>query len=197
MPKRDTPEINASSMADIAFLLLIFFLVTTTIDTDKGMLVRLPQWVEPEDLPPPDEANKRNVLEILVNQYDQLLVNKELTTIENLKSTTKAFILNNGDGSCDYCISGLRDPSKSDNPKKAIVSLKNDRATSYDMYISVYNELKAAYNELRDDQAQKLYGKPFEDLFDLPRSKEEPKDKVKEMFPMRISEAEPESYGEN
>ena len=72
---RGVPEINASSMADIAFLLLIFFLVTTTIDTDAGMLVKLPPWVEPEDLPPPDKANKHNVLEILVNQYDQLLVN--------------------------------------------------------------------------------------------------------------------------
>ncbi len=196
MARRATPEINASSMADIAFLLLIFFLVTTTIDTDKGMLVKLPQWVELEDLPPPDEANKRNVLEILVNQYDQLLVNKEIMTIQNLKKTAKEFIGNNGDGSCNYC-TGSGDPKKSDNPKKAIVSLKNDRATSYEMYISVYNELQAAYNELRDDRAQKEYGKPFNELDDSPGCRDCPKDLVRSKWPMRISEAEPEAYGEN
>lgn len=194
--KRDNPEINASSMADIAFLLLIFFLVTTTIDTDKGMLVRLPQWVEPDELPPPDKSNKRNVLEILVNQYDQLLVNGELMTIENLKRTTKEFLNNNGDGTCDYCVgAGLSD--KSDNPKKAIVSLKNDRATSYDMYISVYNELLAAYNELRDNTAKKEYGKLYDELFDKDDCNDCERDKIKAKWPLRISEAEPESYGDN
>jgi len=192
MAKRENPEINASSMADIAFLLLIFFLVTTTIDTDKGMLVKLPQWVEPEDLPPPDEANRRNVMEILVNQYDQLLVNKELMTIENLKRTTKEFIKNNGDGSCTYCQGGLGDPSKSDNPSKAIVSLKNDRATSYDMYISVYNELQAAYSELRDEYSNAAFGKNYDELSDPDQRKEVRIDK----FPLRLSEAEPESFGQ-
>ncbi|MCB0501772.1 MAG: biopolymer transporter ExbD [Bacteroidetes bacterium] len=195
MARRESPEINASSMADIAFLLLIFFLVTTTIDTDKGMLVKLPQWVEPDELPPPDEANKRNVLEILVNRYDQLLVDGELMTIENLKKTTKKFVANNGDGTCSYC-QGSRDPNMSDNPQKAIVSLKNDRATSYDMYISVYNELQAAYNELRDESAMKEYGKPFDDLNDPAQTEETEKDKIRDKWPMRISEAEPEAYGE-
>ena len=159
------------------------------------MLVKLPQWVEPEDLPPPDEANKRNVLEILVNQYDQLLVNGEIMTIENLKRTTKEFINNNGDGSCNYC-TGAQDPSKSDNPKKAIVSLKNDRATSYEMYISVYNELQAAYNELRDERAMKEYGVVFNELDDQNGCRDCPKDLVRDKWPMRISEAEPESYGD-
>ncbi|MEZ5008378.1 MAG: biopolymer transporter ExbD [Chitinophagales bacterium] len=193
MARRESPEINASSMADIAFLLLIFFLVTTTIDTDKGMLVKLPQWVEPDELPPPDEANKRNVLEILVNRYDQLLVDGEITTIENLKKKTKQFVANNGDGTCTYC-QGSRDPDLSDNPQKAIVSLKNDRATSYDMYISVYNELQAAYNELRDEQAKKEYGKAFEDLNDPANTEDTEKDKIRNKWPMRISEAEPEAY---
>lgn len=187
--KRGLPEINASSMADIAFLLLIFFLVTTTIDTDAGMLVKLPQWVEPEDLPPPDEANKRNVLEILVNQYDQLLVEGELRTIPELKKYTKQFIDNNGEGECNYC-RGIGDPDLSDHPDKAIVSLKNDRATSYDMYISVYNELKAAYGELRDEAANRKFGKDYEDLGKVSA------DEIKGMYPIRISEAEPESFGE-
>ena len=186
--KRAVPKINASSMADVAFLLLIFFLVTTTMNTDAGMLVRLPQWVEPEDLPPPDEANKRNVFQILVNQYDQLLVNGEEIKVTRLKSKTKAFVDNNGSGECDYC-SGLRLPNSSDSPHKAIVSLKNDRATSYDMYISVYNELKAAYNELRNEGAKLEFKKDYKDL------SSDQKDKIKAMYPMRISEAEPESYG--
>ena len=186
--KRAVPEINASSMADIAFLLLIFFLVTTTIDTDAGMLVKLPQWVEVEDLPPPDKANKHNVLEILVNQYDQLLVEGELMTIQELKKKTKEFVDNNGDGMCNYC-KGLGLADMSDSPNKAIVSLKNDRATSYDMYISVYNELKAAYAELRDNAANAQYGKDYDKLKDAQA------DEIKDMYQIRISEAEPESFG--
>jgi biopolymer transport protein ExbD len=187
--KRAVPEINASSMADIAFLLLIFFLVTTTIDTDAGMLVKLPQWVELEDLPPPDKANKHNVLEILVNQYDQLLVEGELMTIQELKKKTKEFVDNNGDGTCVYC-KGIGLADLSDSPNKAIVSLKNDRATSYDMYISVYNELKAAYNELRNGAANAQYGKDYDKL------KDKEADAIKNMYQIRISEAEPESYGD-
>lgn len=187
--KRELPEINASSMADIAFLLLIFFLVTTTIDTDAGMLVRLPQWVEPEDLPPPDKSNQRNVLEILVNQYDQLLVEGELAQIEQLKKLTKEFVDNNGDKTCEYCKGfGLTDLS--DNPHKAVVSLKNDRATSYEMYISVYNELKAAYNELRESAAQAKFQRSYDKLND------EQQDEIQDMYPLRISEAEPQAYGE-
>jgi len=186
--KRALPEINASSMADIAFLLLIFFLVTTTIDTDAGMLVKLPQWVEVEDLPPPDKANKHNVLEILVNQYDQLLVEGELMTIQELKKKTKEFVDNNGDGTCNYC-KGIGLADMSDSPNKAIVSLKNDRATSYDMYISVYNELKAAYAELRDNAANAQYGKDYDKLKDAQA------DEIKSMYQIRISEAEPESFG--
>jgi biopolymer transport protein ExbD len=189
MAKRKNPEINASSMADIAFLLLIFFLVTTTIDTDKGMLVRLPQWVDVP--PPPEDANRRNVLQILVNQYDQLLVNSELLTIEELKRKTKEFIVNNGDGTCGHCKGGLRNPTLSDNPQDAIVSLKNDRATSYEMYIAVYNELQAAYTELRDEYSLAKYGKKYEELTDQDARTAVRKD----IFPMNISEAEPEDFG--
>jgi len=176
-------------MADIAFLLLIFFLVTTTIDTDSGMLVRLPQWVEPDELPPPDEANKRNVLEILVNRYDQLLVDGELSRIQELKKKTKDFVDNNGTGTCDYC-KGYGVANLSDDPNKAIVSLKNDRATSYDMYISVYNELKAAYHELRDYASNLRFQKDYDDL------SRDQKDEIKDMYPIRISEAEPAAFGE-
>ncbi len=187
--RRQAPEINASSMADIAFLLLIFFLVTTTIDTDKGLLVKLPEWVPPDEVIEQD-FHKRNVLEILVNQYNQLLVNGELQQIENLKAQAKDFIDNNGDRSCTYC-EGIGIADRSDNPKKAVVSLKNDRATNYDTYLTVYNELKAAYNELREVASLKKFGKSYKDL-----SKSSQKE-IRQMYPIVISEAEPESYGSN
>lgn len=116
--KRGSTEINASSMADIAFLLLIFFLVTTTIDQDKGILHGLPPWT---DEPPPDiELREKNVLEILVNSNNQLLVEGEYLDVSNLKDMAIKHISNNG-----------RLPNFSENPKKAIISLKNDRGTSF------------------------------------------------------------------
>ena len=139
MRKRKTrplQEVNASSMADIAFLLLIFFLVTTTINVDKGILHKLP----PKEDEPPEviEFNQNNVMNILVNKYDQMLVRGELMEVDELREKAREFLQNYG-----------RDPELSDNPQKAVVSLKNDRGTSYNIYIRVQNELKAAYRDLR------------------------------------------------
>ncbi len=175
---RTPNEINASSMADIAFLLLIFFLVSTTMDVDKGLLTKLPPIPEDDQQIEDAQINERNAWPILVNSRDQLLVKGRLMSIENLKRETKKFLSNNG-----------RDPNLSVSPQKAIVSLKNDRGTSYDMYIQVQNEVKASYNELREEEAQKKYGKSFEEL-----SNDNQK-KVRKMYPMRISEAEPENTG--
>ncbi len=171
-------EINASSMADIAFLLLIFFLVTTTMDIDKGLLTKLPPMPEDDTEIIDAPINARNTWPILVNARDQLLVKGELMSIEELKRKTKEFLSNNG-----------RDPKLSDNPDKAVVSLKNDRGTSYDMYIQVQNEVKAAYNELREEESQKKFGKNYEDL-----NKDQQK-KIRKLYPMKISEAEPENTG--
>jgi biopolymer transport protein ExbD len=175
--KRSSGEFNASSMADIAFLLLVFFLMVTTIDTDKGILRRLP--------PMPDEnqkieidIKKRNVFEIRVNSNDQLLVEGEYATIAQLKDMTKRFILNYGN-----------DRNLSDNPQLAVVSLKNDRGTSYDIYIQVQNELTAAYNEVRNAEAKKRFGADYENL-----SKSD-QNEINNEFPMKISEAEPENIG--
>ena len=175
MPKRKIPEINSGSMADIAFLLLIFFLVATTIDQDKGILRKLPPMPE-EDVPPDElKSNQRNVLSVWVNANDDLLVKKKPSSIDELRSTVKTFIDNNG-----------KNPDYSDNPQEAIVSLKNDIGTSYNMYIQVQNEVAAAYRELRDNYSTRLYGKNFADL-----DKKEQIKKVKKEYPMRVSEAEP------
>ncbi len=174
---RMSNEVNAGSMADIAFLLLIFFLVTTTIAEDKGVLVRLPPWSEepPEVL----KFKTRNVYSILVNANNDLLVRNEPMKIEDLKEGVVEFILNPN-----------RREDYSETPNDAIVSLKNDRGTKYETYLAVYNEVKAAYNELFDGEAQKQFGKDYEFLT-TPQKKS-----VREVIPMKLSEAEPSSFGE-
>lgn len=174
---RISNEINAGSMADIAFLLLIFFLVTTTIDVDKGVLVKLPPW-SPE--PPPEmKLNERNVFSVLVNSENQLLVRGDLAELDELKDRAKEFIVNPEQRS-----------DLAESPNKAIISLKNDRGTKYATYLEVYNELKAAYNELREEEAQRKYGKSFEFLSrDL-------RDEIRARIPLVLSEAEPTNFGE-
>ena len=142
--KRPIPEINAGSMADIAFLLLVFFLVTTTMDTDKGLRVKLPPFPDPNTPPPTSTQNNRNVLEVLVNSRDYLLVEQNIMNIENLTELTKQHLTNEG----------KRD-DLAESSVKAIVSLKNDRGTSYKRYVEVYNELMRAYREVRDEYAGK------------------------------------------
>lgn len=176
--KRSQGEFNAASMADIAFLLLIFFLLVTTFDTDKGLVRKLPP--PPEDKQEDIKQKERNVLTVLVNSQNQLLVEKKSTRIEELREITKRFITNYG-----------QDPTSSDNPKKAIVSLKNDRGTSYGVYIGIQNELTAAYNEVRNEYARNTFGKAYDAL--NPAEKQE----VRSEFPMNISEAEPEDVGGN
>lgn len=177
MSKRDIPEINAGSMADIAFLLLIFFLVTTTIQTDSGLRVLLPPYVEVP--PPPEKKNKRNVFAVQINGNNQLLVRGRpvpLSDIKEIRTQLKTFIMNNG-----------KDPNASDSPKLAVVSLLNDNGTSYEAYVGVYNQLKAAYSELWEESAQRKYGRSYEDL-DLKERKS-----IRSEIPLVISEAEPTS----
>ncbi|MEW4923462.1 biopolymer transporter ExbD [Algibacter sp. 2305UL17-15] len=152
MAKRSAPEVNAGSMADIAFLLLIFFLVTTTIEKDSGINRKLPPI---EDNTEPPIIKQKNIFTVLINKHDQLLVEDESMDIKDLRQAAVAFLDNGGDGSCSFC-QGAKDPKSSDNPDKAIISLKNDRETSYAAYISVQNELVAAYNILRNRRALEL-----------------------------------------
>ncbi|WP_115462701.1 ExbD/TolR family protein [Winogradskyella aurantiaca] len=201
MAKRAAPEVNAGSMADIAFLLLIFFLVTTTIEKDKGILRSLPPIDDSEVEPP--IIKQKNLFIVLLNRRDQLLVEEEEMEITDLREAAIAFLDNGGDVNaagerCDYC-QGERDPASSDHPDKAIISLKHDRETSYGKYIEVQNELVAAYNYLRNREAERLFNRTFQSMLDE-KSKNQfsPDEKlneqiqrIKDMYPMKLSEAEP------
>ncbi|MGB5668827.1 MAG: biopolymer transporter ExbD [Maribacter sp.] len=198
------PEVNAGSMADIAFLLLIFFLVTTTIETDAGLDRMLPPIEPPET----DVVIKqKNIFQVNINKNGQLLADEELVNLKDLRAKAMAFLDNGGaaSGSPDYCsyCKGTRNPSSSDSPAKAIISLKNDRETKYGTYITVQNELVGAYNDLRNREAQRLFGKKFTDMeaeYLNPETaqsiKDDLKDKVKriqDLFPQKLSEAETSS----
>jgi biopolymer transport protein ExbD len=207
MARRSAPEVNAGSMADIAFLLLIFFLVTTTIEVDSGIASKLPPPI-PEDTPPPI-FNKKNIFQVVVNAENRLLVEEEDMQIKDLTAAAVKF-LDNGGGTdarnaCNYC-RGDKDPESSDNPEKAIISLVNDRQTSYKMYLAVTNELVRAYTILRDREANRLYNESYQSmtkrLAEWPATeKETPEydelnDKIKtvqKLFPRNLSEAEPQN----
>mgnify|MGYP000136659700 FL=1 len=180
--RRELPEINAGSMADIAFLLLIFFLVTTTMDVDSGISRKLPPMPE-ENIETP-EIHKRNIFVVLINKNNKVLCGigspKNMVEIDgngtissSLKEDVKEFVSNNG-----------RNENSSENPEKAVVSLQNQEGTSYNMYIQVQNELTKAYNELRDVKANIDYGKDFDKL------EVEEQKIVKKFYPMKVSEAE-------
>ncbi len=171
------PEINASSMADIAFLLLIFFLVTTEIVEDQGVLVRLPPWT-------PDEAvpvilHPRNLFTVLVNKDNELMVRDRAFRIEDLREEAKRFIANL-----------TQDPAMSLSPDNAIISLKNDRGTTYATYVSVCNELRAAYRGLWDTVARSEFARPYDQLSDREQSD------IRSRIPLVISESEPTGFGQ-
>ncbi|MCT4604195.1 MAG: biopolymer transporter ExbD [Marinifilum sp.] len=187
---RKTPEINSSSMADIAFLLLIFFLVSTTMDVDTGIYKKLPPIPENDQVDEDVKVKKRNVLAILVNRNDELLVNGELLDISQLREKTKEFILNpNNDENLPEkqvkTVPYFGDVMVS----KGLVSLQNDRGTSYEMYIRVQDELAIAARELKDEKAMQKWSKKFSEL------DEEQQKAVRKYVPMAISEAEPKNVG--
>lgn len=203
MAKRDIPEINAGSMADIAFLLLIFFLVTTTMDTDSGVFRKLPEKPDPNAEQPP--VKQKNIFEVNINRFDELLVEDEPAKIEDVRQMAIDFIDNGGgtyEGkSCDYC-EGNKDEGSSDHPGKAIISVQTAQTTSYGMYISVQNELLAAYTELRNRYAKKyLTGKyrglTYTDLLKIQKADKENEDvkaaiaKVKKAYPEILADAKP------
>lgn len=182
--KRTVQEINGGPMADIAFLLLIFFLVATTINVDSGLPRRLPPM--PEGEIEPDQINRRNIMTVLVNKNDDLLVQGERLMISELREKAKEFITNPDDQS------DMPEKEEKEFPfigmyrvPQGVISLQNDRGTSYGAYIAVQNELTAAYEEVRDDLALRAFGIRMKNL------NEEKADVVRSIYPMAISEAEP------
>ena len=192
---RPVNEINAGSMADIAFLLLIFFLVTTTMDIDTGITRKLPP-PPPEGVDPP-KVKDRNIFKVLVSKTDRLLFNGKPGHISFLKEQAKAF-LNNPNLLDPNSPEDMPEKRKADIPlfggevwvTKGIISLKNDRGTSYNMYIQVQNELAAAVRELRDELSMIQFGMKFSKLSDSEKIKA-----IQKTVPMAISEAEPEDIG--
>ena len=189
--RRAVPGINSSSTADIAFMLLIFFLITTSMDTDRGLARRLP--------PPPEQNQKddnilkkeRNVLQVRLNKDDQLMCGKEYIDIKQLREKAKEFIAN------PYDDENLPEKHKKNIPllgdcmvtEQHVISVQNDVGTSYQAYINVQNELVAAYNELRDELGKAKFGKAYNEC-----SEDEQK-AIREYYQQKISEAEPKKYG--
>ncbi len=176
MRNRKRPEISAGSMADIAFLLLVFFLVTTSMDVDKGIFVRLPAFTEktPDRLP----AQAREVLEVLINKEGHLLVEQEELDWEQLAPTVLEHLLNYG-----------AQEHLSTSPSKAIVALQNDRATIYQDYLRAYNEIKTAYRLARETLAIEHFGKSINEL-----SAENLEDLKRTICPLRLSESDPYDF---
>jgi biopolymer transport protein ExbD len=191
MARRQTPEINAGSMADIAFLLLIFFLVTTTMDVDTGIGRKLPPPLTGDEEPP--DINERNIFTVLVNSRDRLLVEKKPGDITTLRAQAKEF-LKNPQRKENLSESTLKEipPLGNVMVSKGVISLKNDRGTSYKMYIAVQNELTAAIDELRDELAMEKFGRKYSEIIN-----EDQNEAIQKAIPIAISEAEPEDIGDN
>ena len=189
--KKKVPEVNSSSTADIAFLLLVFFLCTTTMAVNKGLARRLPPPVPAEQKTEDLKVKERNVLVVLLNSNDALRVGGKDATVAELKDKAKEFIKNeaNDENLPEKEVIETQYFGNIAVTKNHVISLQNDRGTSYSAYIEVQNELVAAYNELRNDLAISKFGKAYEEL-------EEDKQKdIQKIYPQKISEAEPKNYG--
>ena len=186
MAKRSTPALNTSSTADIAFLLLCYFLMTTTMGSQTGLSRRLPPMPDKDQQQVDQKVNRRNIIIVKINSADRILAGSEPIDVSQLKDKIKEFLSNPADdpnlpekemqdieGYGQYPVS------------KGVISLQNDRGTSYRAYIAVQNELVKAVNELRDDFSRNNYGKAFASL------SEDKQDIVKKAIPQNISEAEP------
>lgn len=189
--KREVPGINSSSTADIAFMLLIFFLITTSMDTDRGLARRLPPPPENKEQQDDIIVKERNVFQVRLNKDDQLMIAGEWGDIKQLREKAKEFIANPND-----------DPNLPEKypvnipffgevmiTDKHVISVQNDVGTSYNAYIQVQNELVAAYNELRNELAQQKFGKTFAEC------SQEQQEAISKYYPQKISEAEPKKYG--
>ncbi len=189
--KKEMPEINASSMADISFLLLIFFLVTTSMDVNQGLARRLPQPVPPDQKVEDIDIKERDIFVVKINSMNQLLVQGKEMDVKFLREEAKKFIANvDNDPSLPVVtteiIPGLGEVSYT---KDHVISVQNDVDTQYQAYLDVQNELVAAYNELREEFSKLKFRKSFNEL------DEEQQKLIQKVYPQKISEAEPKNYG--
>lgn len=161
------PELNTSSTADISFMLLIFFLVTSSMDTDKGLLRQLPP--PPQEQQPPQDVRKDHVLQITLDAHDNLSIDGTLLTTQQLKNQIVEFVA----------------ADRTDH----VISIRTDRATTYEAYFRMQNAIVAAYNQLREHYSRERYGKGYGELF------QEQRDEVNQYYPQRISESKPSEEG--
>ncbi|MDD2552408.1 MAG: biopolymer transporter ExbD [Dysgonamonadaceae bacterium] len=200
--RKKVPDVNTSSTADIAFLLLIFFLVTSSMDTDSGLARRLPPPPQDETQLSEIKVQRRNLLVVLVNSLNQTMVGDEhydnlnqmqgKTGKQSLKDKVKEFVVNpnNSEDLPELFEEDFGPPVGTLRvTKDHVISLQNDNTTSYKTYLAVQNELVKAYNELRNEAAKRYYNRPYEELLT------DEKDLINKVYPQRISEAEPKDYG--
>ncbi|MCX6232514.1 MAG: biopolymer transporter ExbD [Bacteroidetes bacterium] len=188
---RKIPEINSGSMADISFLLLTFFLLTSSINTDKGISRKLSPYVEAESKSA--EVKKRNIMIVLVNANNQLMVNGNVEIISNLKSKVIDFLANpaNSPELPEKAIKNI-DLLGNVQVSKGVISLQSDRGTSYETYVKIQDELSLAYTELRNRLSREKFGRKFDDL-----KSEAKMEAIQKAIPINISETEPKNTGGN
>ena len=193
--KKKMPGLNTTSTADISFMLLIFFLVTTSMDTDMGLARRLPKPPDPDQEDATMDIKKRNILYVRLNFNGQLWLEDETTRgyaeISELRPRVKEFIKNEQNLSVlpEKHVKNIDLLGQCFVTDKHVISVQTDRATPYNAYFQVQNELVAAYNELRNELSKQKFGREFQYL------KDEEKLAIKQYYPQNISEAEPKKYG--
>lgn len=196
--RRELPNINAGSMADIAFLLLIFFLVTTIIETDKGIFVKLPRKDNIENT---ITFKDKNILDVIINPNNELLVEDQIIEIPKLTEIAVNFIDNGGgtdkDGNlCVWC-KGAKDPASSDHPSKALIAIDANRTADYGTYIKVLDHIHQAYAELRDRYAKEVYKMSYKAMVKAEKTngddKELLREKIKDVrskYPLLVTDSQ-------
>jgi len=195
MPKvnRKIPVVNSTSTADIAFMILLFFLLTTSMATDAGLARQLPPPIPKDQKAPDVDVNKRNILIVRINSTNQILCGGVEVQVHELRPVVREFILN------EFNEASKPEKIETDIPfigrrmitKNHVISLQNDRGTGYQAYIDVQNELAATYSELRNELSTEYFGRLFDEL------NADQQEAVRTVYPLKISEAEPKNYGGN
>lgn len=191
MGKRKVPGLNSSSTADISFMLLIFFLVTTSMDTDQGLGRTLPKPPEDDQKNNEIKVKERNILNIRINKDNYLMIGDDYVSVDEVKERAKEFIQNkdNKPNLPELKMKNCKLLGKRMVTENHVISVQTDRGTSYGVYFAVQDALVAAYNELRDELAKQEFGYKYQFCT------KEQQESIREVYPQKISEAEPKKYG--